>query len=108
MRKVKIEKWKAKDKDGNEYDESILTALNVLINNKKPDEIPKGLDKFRLFSRITKAFEKAEKSGELVLEESDYKFLKETVDKDIPCVWGANDNILKAVESFVDAKEETK
>ena len=106
MRKVKIEKWKAKDKDGNEYDESILTALNVLINNKKPDEIPKGLDKFRLFSRITKAFEKAEKSGELVLEESDHKFLKETVEKDIPSVWGANDNILKAVESFLDAKDQ--
>ena len=105
MRKVKIEKWKAKDKEGNEYDESILTALNVLINNKKPEEVPRGLDKFRLFSRIAKAFDKAEKSGELVLEESDYKFLKETVDKDIPSNWGANDNILKAVESFVDAKE---
>ena len=105
MRKVKIEKWKAKDRDGNEYDESILTALNVLINNKKPEDIPRGLDKFRLFNRITKAFDKAEKSGELILEEADYKFLKDIVEKDIPSVWGANDNILKAVESFVDAKE---
>ena len=105
MRKIKIETWKAKDRDGKEYDESILTAFNVLINNKKPEEIPRGLDKFRLFNRITKAFTKAEKSGELVLEEADYKFLKETVEKDIPSVWGANDSILNAIEAFIDAKE---
>jgi len=105
MRKVKIEKWKAKDRDGNEYEESILTALNVLINNKKPEDIPRGLDKFRLFNRITKAFDKAEKSGELVLEEVDYKFLKDMVETDIPSVWGANESILKAVESFLEAKE---
>jgi len=105
MRKIKIETWKAKDRDGKEYDESILTAFNVLINNKKPEEIPRGLDKFRLFNRITKAFTKAEKSGELVLEETDYKFLKEIVEKDIPSVWGANDSILNAIEAFIDAKE---
>ena len=105
MRKIKIEIWKAKDRDGKEYDESILTAFNVLINNKKPEEIPRGLDKFRLFNRIIKAFTKAEKSGELVLEEADYKFLKETVEKDIPSVWGANDSILNAIEAFIDAKE---
>jgi len=106
MRKVKIEKWKARDKEGKEYDETILIALNVLISNKKPEEIPRGLDKFRLFSRITKAFEKADTSGELILEEADYTFLKDMIEKDIPSVWGANDNILKAVEAFLEAKQE--
>jgi len=105
MRKVKIEKWKAKDREGNEYDESLLTVLNVLINNKKPDEMPRGLDKFRTFSRLMKAFDKADKSGELALEEADYKFLKDTIEKDIPSVWGANENIMKSVEAFLESKE---
>jgi len=104
MRKVKIEKWKAKDREGKEYDESLLTVLNVLINNKKPEEMPRGLDKFRTFSRLIKAFDKAEKSGVLELEETDYKFLKESVEKDIPSIWGANENVSKAVEAFLDAK----
>ena len=106
MRKIKINKWKAIDKVGKEYEESLLICLNVLINSKKPEEIPRGLDKFRLFSRIAKAFDKADKSGELVLEEADYKFLTDMVQSDIPSIWGGNDNILKAVEAFLDAKQE--
>lgn len=104
MRKVRIDKWKAKDQQGNDYDESLLVIFNVLINSKKPEEVPRGLDKFRLFGRIAKAFEKADESGELILEETDYKFLKDMVESSIPSNWGANENIIKAVESFVEAK----
>jgi hypothetical protein len=106
MRKVKINKWKAKDQHGNEYDESLLVIFNVLINFKKPEEIPRGLDQFRLFNKLAKAFDKADESGELVLEETEYKFLKEMIEKNIPSNWGANDNITNAVESFLDAKLE--
>jgi len=66
------------------------------------------LDNFRLMGRIDKAFKKAEKDKELILEEQDYKFLKDMVEKDIPAAWGANPNILKNIEEFVELKESGK
>jgi len=114
MRKIKIETWKAKipvrDDKGQitgtqEQDENLLTAFNVLIANKKPEEMLRGLDKFRTFSRLTKAFDKAEKSKVLELEEADYIFLKKEIESNIPSVWGMNENLMKAVEAFIEAKE---
>ena len=106
MRKIKLEKWKSNDREGNDIDEDLLIALNVLIANKKPEEMPRGLDKFRTFNRLSKAFEKAEKSRVLELEEVDYKFLKESIEKDIPSSWGMNPNISKAIEDFMETKDE--
>ena len=115
MRKIKIDTWKSRvpvrDKDGNitgteEADENLLIALNVLIGNKRPEEMPRGLDKFRLFNRLNKAFKRAEEIKELCLEETDYKFLKDTVEKDVPSTWGMNDNLFRALEAFLNAKME--
>jgi len=68
--------------------------------------MPRGLDNFRTMSRLSKAFEKADASGLLELEEVDYKFIKDDLEKNIPSTWGMNQNIMKAVESFLDAKSE--
>ena len=106
MRKIKVETWKAKGADGKEIEETILNALNLLLIAKKPEEMPRGIDKFRLYSRLSKAFDKAEKEKVLVLEEMDYKFLKDALEKDAPSMWGMNQNIVKAVEDFLAAKEE--
>lgn len=116
MRKIKLEKWKSRvpvrDSEGNptskftEADEDLLIALNVLIANKKPEEMPRGLDKFRTFGRLSKAFEKADKSRVLELEEAEYNFLKEEIEKSVPSAWGMNASISKAIEEFLEAKEE--
>ena len=106
MRKIKIGSWKAINPEGKEYNETLLTALNVLIANKKPEEMPRGLEKFRIFNKRSKAFDNAEKSGELVLEETEYKFLKDTMEADIPSIWGTNPNISEAIEEFLNTKEE--
>jgi len=114
MRKIKIEKWKSKVpqyKDGEivgteEKDETLLDALNVLIANKKPEDMPRGVDNFRTMSRLSKAFIKAEETGILELEETDYKFIKDDLEKNIPSAWGMNESIMKAVEEFLDAKAE--
>ena len=115
MRKIKIESWKAnvpvKDETGKvievqEADENLLVAINMLIGGKKPEEMPRGLDKFRLFNRLAKAFDKADKSKLLVLEEIDYKFIKDIIEKDVPSAWGFNSNLNDAIESFLNAKEE--
>ncbi len=116
MRKIKLDKWKSNvpiyGEDGTtivgteEKDEDLLIALNVLIANKKPEEMPRGLDKFRTFSRIAKAFEKADKSRVLELEEADYKFLKDEIEGSITGAWGMNAGISKAIEEFLEAKEQ--
>jgi len=114
MYKIKIDKWKAKVpvvEDGvvvdyKEADEDLLVALNNLVGGKKPEEMPRGIDKFRIFSKISLAFEKADKTGMLELEEREYTFLKDTVNKDVPAAWGMNKNIMKAVTAFLEAKDE--
>jgi len=115
MRKIEIKKWKSKvpkyDDEGKivgteDKDEDLLVAFNVLIANKKPEDMPRGLDKFRTFGRLSKAFEKADETGFLELEEVDYKFLKDSIEKDVPASWGMNQNIMNAMEEFLDAKAE--
>ena len=116
MRKIKLDKWKSNvpkfDSAGNptgeteEKDEDLLTALNVLIANKKPEEMPRGLDKFRTFGRLSNAFEKADKSRVLELEEVDYKFLKDEMESSIPSAWGMNANISNAIEGFLAVEEQ--
>lgn len=106
MRKIQIEKWKAKTPDGKEIDESLITLLNVLIANKKPEELPRGLDNFRLMNRLSKSFAKADETNVLELEEADYSFLKKTIESDIIGLWGARDDVMKAVDAFINAKQE--
>jgi len=114
MKKIKIKSWKSNVpiyKDGKivgseEKDETLLDALNVLIANKKPEEMPRGLDKFRTFNRLAKAFDKAEKTKILELEETDYSFLKTSIESDTPATWGMNASISEAIEDFLSAKDE--
>lgn len=106
MRTIQVKSWKAKMPDGNEVEESILDVLNALINAKSPDKMPRGMDSFRLFTRLVKSFDDAKTTQKLVLEEADYAFLKHTIMNDIPAAWGMNPNITGAVQEFIDAKEE--
>jgi len=104
MRKIKVEKWTSNGPDG-KVEEDILKALSIIISGKDPKELPKGLEKFRIFGRISKAFEKATETNELVLEESDYDFLKNSIVRDVPSVWAMNHKLREAIESFMEAKE---
>lgn len=115
MRKIKINKWKAAmpefAEDGKtivgkkEIDEDLLVALNNLIGAKKPEEIPRGIEKFQIFGKLAEAFDKAQKTGMLELEDREYQFLKVTIEKDIPSVWALNKDISKAINDFLEAKE---
>jgi len=106
MRKIKLESWKEKDQQGKDVDVDLIFALNILLNSKDPKDMPRGLDKFRLFNRLSKAFDKAKKEKVLVLEEGDYSFLKKTVESDVPSAWGSNPDMAKAIESFMEAGPE--
>jgi len=110
MRKIKVEKWKAsypKIENGKvvgqeEKEENLLIALNRLTVNARNT----GLDQFRIFSRIGKNFDDAEKTGYLKLEEGDYGFLKQIIERDVPSAWGLSNKISHAINLFLDAKEE--
>jgi len=103
MKTIKVVKWMAKTQDGKEVEETTLSILNFLLSNKKPEEMPRGIDHFRLFSRLAKAFEEAEKTDELVLEETDYEFLKKSIEKDIPSSLGMNKSIVESIDNFFKA-----
>lgn len=126
MRKIEVKKWTAivkdyeRDTSGNismvvngkpkivdkEVEENTSQVLEALIKNKKPEDMPRGLSHFRTFNRLAKAFDKADKSGVIELDESDYLFLKDTIEKEIPSIWGSNQNYADAITSFLDAKSE--
>ena len=89
-----------------EIDENTLVALTSIINMKDSNQMPKGLDNFRIMNRLSKAFDKAEKTNVLKLENLDYKFLKDLIEHDIPSNWGRNQDISNAVEAFLNPNEE--
>jgi len=114
MREIKIESWKANapnfDEEGKiigtkEVKENLLIALNNLVGSKKPEDLPRGIEKFRIFGKLSTAFEEADKTGILKLEEREYEFLKEIVVKDVPASWGLNPNIQKAINTFLEAED---
>jgi len=95
-------------------EENTVQLLSFLLNNADPRAIPTGFSQFRIFGKISKAFEKVEKAlpkangKDVILElgSGEYLFLKGLVEKNIPAQWGANENIVKAVEAFMGASKD--
>ena len=106
MRKIKIDKWKSPTFNGGEADEDLLLAIHALVGAKKPEEIPRGITAFQIMNKIGKAFDDASSTGILVLEEREYKFLKDVIEKDVPSTWGLNKQLSQAINDFLNAKEE--
>jgi hypothetical protein len=114
MRKIKIKKWSAnvpiRNANGEvtgskQIDEDLLIALNVLVGMKDQQTMPKGIDKFRIFTKIAESFDKAVKAGVLELEDREYTFLKETIEREIPSSWGLNKDLSVAIMEFLEAKD---
>lgn len=106
MRKIKLNKWLEKDREGKENDTDLRNIITIMVGNQKPDEMPRGIDNFRTMNRISNAFEKADADGELVLEETEYTYIKKILEKGIPAIWGANKDISEAIDAFFEAKGE--
>ena len=107
MREIKLFTWKEADpKDpGKEKDVDLVEVLKILIYGRDPQKMFRGIDKHRFFGRLGKAFEEAEKTRTLKLEEADYSQLKKIVEEDVKGDWGMSKDINKAVEDFMDAKQ---
>jgi len=124
MRKIEIKPWETSVKAPKEDEEgmpvldekgkpmleekmvkeSLLDVIsNVVLN---PQNMPRGMKPFRHCVALSLAFKEAEKNGVLVLEEADYLFAKEKLEKEVPAAWGYNENITNALMLFMDTKEE--
>lgn len=103
MRKIKVVKWIEKI-NGEDIETDTISLLDLMIKRINPENAPKGFENFKIFSRLNKAFEKAKKLGELILEEQDYKFLKDRIESDIPAQWGGIPKAFEAIELFMEAK----
>ncbi len=99
MRKIEIKSWR-KSLNGKELEENFIMVLKAVLNTVDV----KGIDKFRMFGRLGKAFEKAKNSIEL--EEGDYSFMKGLLEKELPAKWGMIEEVLENVELFMEAKPE--
>jgi len=106
MRSIKVSEWISLDKDKKEVTEDLLMLLSVLVTNTAPDDMPRGYLQFQLFTKLTRAFEKAQETKILILEEDTYRFLKNTIEKNVPAIWGTNSRIVEAISLFMEAKEE--
>jgi len=104
MRSIKVKKWKSPGPDSKEIEETTISLIHVLLMSGDPKDMPKGLDKFRLFNRIAKACDTADKSGTLVFEEADFLFIEKCIKDGVPAVWGTNKAISEAVEEFLATK----
>ena len=100
MKKIKLVDWKAIDNDGKEVVEDITTVLAALLTVKDPATLPRGFNKAQMFRRIIKSFESAHVSRELIIDDEDYAFFKLMIETDTPANWGANKNIMKALDEF--------
>ena len=104
MRKIKVISWTEKGQDGKDVETDTTTLLDMMVKMQKPENQLRGLDHFRSMNRLVKAFDKAKKTKMLELEETDYKFLKDNIEKNIPAMWGGIEKASEAIEEFMGAK----
>ena len=109
MRKIKVKPWKsfAPNKEGKtvEVNESILDVLITLLTNLKSEDMPRGIEYFRIFKNISDAIEVAEKTNELVLEEREYSFIKGLLEENVLPSWALNPNIFNAITDFLNLEK---
>ena len=100
MRNIPIRKWN----NGN-LEQSTLGLIGTIFSGMKLEDMPKGLEQFRLFSRLDNAFREAENTGTIHLEEADYALLKRIVEKHVPAIWAMNKNLSETIDLIVNAEE---
>lgn len=104
MRKVLVVKWLAKASDGGDVEESTVSLLNAIINSTRQEDMPKGIEHFRLFTRLVRAFDKSSENGIIELEEADYSIIHRMFEKGLPAIWAMNKDISRAVEGFLNTE----
>ena len=104
MKSVEIKNWIVKDKEGKEVEDSFLNVINYVISVGQQKDNLAGFDNMRKLNRVGLAMDEAIKTKKLSLEDDDYKFIKELINKHSPAIWGTNPNIMDSVTEFMELK----
>lgn len=100
MKKMQIGAWSAVLADGKKSDESLVTVLSYIIS-VSAESLPNGMEQFRFLRRMAEAFDSAEKTKTIELEDKDHELLKGLLEKNIPPRWALSKDISKVVEEFM-------
>lgn len=107
MRKIKLIEWDVDgNKPGEKVKEDLAIVLKAFLGTIPPQNMPRGFDQFRSFNKINKAFDTANKSRELVLENTKYMFIRTLINKFIPAQWSMKEERSEEVEKFMDLQAE--
>jgi len=106
MRKIRIYQWNEKSpQSGKEEDVDTRILITNMVKGIPPQNIPRGLDNFRIMLSLHESLEKSKGKEYLNLEENVYKFLEDNCLTNIPAVWGMMDDISLAILAIVDAEQ---
>jgi len=103
MRKIKLKEWETK---GSDIKGNLVLVLRSFIAQMKPDKLPTGFEQFRFFNKLNKAFEAADETKVLELEEYEYSNLKKLIDGSIQSVWGMTSEVGDAIIEFMECEAE--
>lgn len=107
MRKIKLVEWNIDGaKPGEKDKEDLAQVLQALMKMIPVQNMPRGFDQFRTFNKIHKAFDNAEKSRELILEDAEYSFIKNLVTNFIPAHWSILEKRMEEMEKFMNLEAE--
>ena len=105
MKKIRLFKWSAQTPEGSTVEDNSINMIEMLLSSAPAQELPRGLEQYKLFARLSAAFEKAKTKDTLELEDADYNLMKGIIEKNIPAIWATNKDLSKAVESVLEAEE---
>lgn len=102
MKSMKIVKWQAKGLDGKDsgVEQSIIDVISIVLS-KASQSMGSGIEQFRFIHRISEVFDKAEKTGVLEMDDSDYNKMADLIKNNLPSGLGFSQDIYSGVEDFL-------
>lgn len=104
MKIFNLKKWKAvKIINGKqiEQEESMVDVIMNVISLGKNSICP-GIDNFRIMRKISIALEKSDKTGQIELDDNNYKFIVTMITRYIPYDFGFSPDVSSEVEAFLN------
>jgi hypothetical protein len=106
MYELEIQSWDVKIPTENnkfiERKENLIEAIKFLLGQSEQKQ---GFESFMIMHNIADAFNEAEKSNILKLEEREYDFVVNLIKEKVPAQWALNNKLSKQITEFLDLKK---
>jgi len=102
MKKMQVVKWQVKSANGeNVGREESIVDVNTNVLSRASNSMGSGIDQFRFIHRVSEGFDKAEKTGMLEIEDTDYAKITDLMKNNMPAGFGFSKDIYSSVENFL-------